>query len=185
MSWDKFEKLVSSVRQKIANVIQYRLKDPRVGFVTVTKIDLARDLKTCTVFYSVVGSEGERTRTKKALEDARGYIQTEVGKSLRTRTVPHLEFRYDDSMEKSERINKILREIRVDEAWDEAEDGSAPGEGLEEAPLDPPLEPPLDPPAQIGERVALAEQRIAARQVDLLQEFLPAGPHLCKRCPKR
>jgi ribosome-binding factor A len=146
MSWDRFEKLVTAVRQKVANVILYRLKDPRVGFVTVTKIDLARDLKTCTVFYSVVGTEGDKSRTAKALEDARGFIQTEVGRSMRTRTVPHIDFRYDDSMEKSERINRILRDIRVDEDWDEEEGGSLPGDALEEPSSESPHDPLQDSP---------------------------------------
>jgi len=119
MSWDKFEKLVSAVRQKVANVVLYRLKDPRIGFVTITKIDLARDLKTCTVFYSVLGSEADKAKTSKAFEDARGFIQAEVGKSMRTRTIPHFDFRYDDSMEKSERIFRILKDIREDDEGEE------------------------------------------------------------------
>lgn len=121
MSWDKFEKLVSTVRQKITNVVLYRLKDPRVGFVTITKVELARDLKTCSVYYSVIGSSSDRSKTAKALEDARGFIQTEVGKSLRTRTVPRIDFRYDDSIEKSNRIFRILRDIKGDDEGDEDE----------------------------------------------------------------
>jgi ribosome-binding factor A len=121
MSWDKFEKLVSTIRQKITNVVLYRLKDPRVGFITITKVELARDLKTCSVYYSVVGSNADRSKTSQALEDARGFIQAEVGKSLRTRTVPRIDFRYDDSMEKSDRIFRILRDIKGDEEGDEEE----------------------------------------------------------------
>ena len=116
MSWDRFEKLVSQVKQRITNVILFRLKDPRVGFVTVTKVDLARDLKTCTVHYSVLGPEGDRAKTGKALDDARGFIQTEIGKTLRTRTVPRILFRYDDTFEKTDRILKILKDIEPEDA---------------------------------------------------------------------
>jgi ribosome-binding factor A len=120
MSWDRFEKLVSQIKQRITNVILFRLKDPRVGFVTVTKVDLARDLKTCTVHYSVLGSEGDRAKTGKALEDARGFIQAEVGKTMRTRTVPRIVFRYDDTFEKTDRILKILKDIRPEDAGSDA-----------------------------------------------------------------
>lgn len=138
MSWDKFEKLVSLVKQKVATIVLYRLKDPRVGFVTVTKIVLTRDLKRCTVHYSVVGTSGEKSRTAKALEDARGFIQKEVGKTLRTRVVPRVEFLYDESMEKTSHIEDILKNIKREgggltkpsDPLDEA-DGDGPSRGEE------------------------------------------------------
>ena len=87
MSWDKFEKLVSLVKQKVATIVLFRLKDPRVGFVTVTKIVLTRDLKKCTVHYSVLGTSGEKSRTAKALEDADVRLQDHPGEGLQRRRV--------------------------------------------------------------------------------------------------
>jgi len=116
MTWDKFEKLVSLVQQKITTIILYRLKDPRIGFLTVTKVELSRDLKTCLVYYSVFGSEGDRSKTAQALKDARGHIQGEVGKTLRTRTVPRVQFRFDDTVEQAERIAKILNKIKSEKS---------------------------------------------------------------------
>ena len=69
----------------------YKLKDPRIGFVTITRVDLSRDLKLCKVFYTVYGPEADITKTTHALKDAQGYIQREVGKTLRTRTMPQIQ----------------------------------------------------------------------------------------------
>ncbi len=114
MGWDRFEKLVTLIKQRITTIILYRLKDPRLGFVTITGIELSRDLKTCKVKYSVIGEKGDQAKTARALQDASGYIQKEVGKTLRTRIVPRMEFVYDDSMEKTERILRAIKEARKD-----------------------------------------------------------------------
>ena len=114
MGWDRFEKLVALIKQRITTVILYRLKDPRLGFVTITGIELSRDLKTCKVSYSVVGEKGDQVKTARALHDASGFIQKEIGKTLRTRIVPRVEFAYDDSMEKTERILRAIKEARKD-----------------------------------------------------------------------
>lgn len=124
MSWDKFEKLVSKVKQKISTIVLYKLKDPRVGFVTITKVELARDLKTCTVFYSVLGSQTDQSKTHSALQDARGFIQGEIGKTLSTRTIPRVEFRYDESMAKADRIFRILKEVKSEFPDEEADAGT-------------------------------------------------------------
>ena len=111
MSWNKFDKLVSLVRERVTTVILYRMKDPRVGFVTVTKVELSRDLKILRVFYSVLGGRSERSRTAHALDDARGFVRTEVGRALHTRVVPEVQFHYDDSAERSARISSLLKDL--------------------------------------------------------------------------
>ncbi len=114
MNWDKFEKLVSLVREKLTTIILYRLKDPRIGFVTVTRVELSRDLKTCSVYYSVFGKEGEKSKTSHALEAAKGYIQSEIAKALRTKTVPQVRFIFDEGMDKADRVFRILKEIETE-----------------------------------------------------------------------
>lgn len=128
MGWDKFEKLVSLVREKVTNIILYRMKDPRIGFVTVTKVDLSRDLKSLRVYFSVLGDKGDRTKAEQALQNSRGFIRSEVAKALRTRTVPEVDFTYDESGERAGRILGILS--KLDLAKDE------PGEESV-TPLDP------------------------------------------------
>jgi ribosome-binding factor A len=111
MSWDKFEKLAELLKRRITDIVMYRLKDPRIGFVTITRIDLARDLKLCKVYYTVLGSKAEMTKTTCAFRDARGFIQKAVSKTLRTRTMPKLEFLLDDSIDGVERVNRIFNTL--------------------------------------------------------------------------
>ncbi len=112
MGWDKFEKLIELLKRRISQIVLYRMKDPRIGFITITKVDLSRDFKECKVFYTVLGTEGEMTRTAYALNDAKGYVQREVAKTLRTRTMPKIEFAKDESFERMARVNDILDTIR-------------------------------------------------------------------------
>ncbi len=135
MSWDKFEKLVSLVREKVTNIILYRMKDPRIGFITVTKVDLSRDLKSLRVYFSVLGDQADRSKATKALENSRGFVRSEVAKALRTRSVPEVEFEYDESGERATRILNIISELDVGE--------KEPAEGTEE-----PLAPQDDNPKE-------------------------------------
>jgi ribosome-binding factor A len=126
MAWNKFDKLVELVKRRITNVVLYKLKDPRLGFITITKVELTRDLKLCKVFYTVFGPKTDLTKTDCALRDARGFIQREVGKTLRTRTMPAMEFIIDPTMEKMERVQQILdvlkeEGLKTDEDPDEDE----------------------------------------------------------------
>jgi len=114
MGWDKFEKLVELIKRRISQIVLHRLNDPRIGFLTITRIKLARDLETCEVFYSVYGSEGDISKTTHALRQARGYIQREVAKTLRTRIMPKIVFRPEEALEGVNRINKIFDEINAE-----------------------------------------------------------------------
>lgn len=119
MGWDKFEKLVELVKRRITNIVLYTLKDPRMGFITITKIDLSRDLKDCKVFYTVFGTDAEKSKTTHALKDARGFIQREVGKTLRTRTIPHLQFYEDGSFDKLNRVQEIFQVLEEEKMENE------------------------------------------------------------------
>jgi len=122
MGWDKFEKLVELIKRRVAQVVLFRLKDPRIGFVTITKIDLSRDMKTMKVYYTVYGPKPDITKTGCALQDAKGFIQREVAKTLRTRTMPSIQFLPDASMEKLERVEQILKNLREEEQREDGED---------------------------------------------------------------
>jgi ribosome-binding factor A len=112
MAWDKFDKLIELVKRRISSIVLYKLKDPRIGFVTITKIDLSRDLKECKVFYTVYGTPGEISRTAHAMNDARGFIQREIAKTLRTRVIPKLVFIPDESIEGVERVERLLDDLK-------------------------------------------------------------------------
>ena len=94
----------------ISHVIQHQLKDPRVGLVTVLDVIPTEDLKEAKVYVSVFGSAGDRSKTEHALDGARVYIQSEVGKNLEARNTPILRFVFDDSAEKLSKIEGLIQQ---------------------------------------------------------------------------
>lgn len=91
------------------------LKDPRIGFVTVTGVDTTPDLRSAIVYFSVLGSEEEQAATGEALRSAATHVQTEVGHKVRLKYTPRLEFRVDESIEQGVRMSRLLRELGADE----------------------------------------------------------------------
>jgi ribosome-binding factor A len=87
------------------------LKDPRIGFVTVTGVRTNRDLSQATVFVSVLGSEQEQARTLEGLQSAHGVLQAQVGRELGTRRTPVLTFEYDPAIERGVRLTKMIDEL--------------------------------------------------------------------------
>jgi ribosome-binding factor A len=134
----KLEKLAKRIKERSSEILLHEMNDPRFGFVTVTRVKLSRDLKHCLVFYSVLGSEADRSKIAKALDHARGFIQKKVAAVLHTRSTPHLAFRYDESVEGSIRVSRLIDEITRERNDEEAErleqdePDAEPREGLED-----------------------------------------------------
>jgi ribosome-binding factor A len=108
MSGGRMRRVDEAMREVLSGAITSELKDPRVGFVTVTAVETAPDLRHARVFVSVLGTESERRRTMDALQHAHGYLQRRVAGELRLKHTPTLEFAYDDSAERSLRIAELL-----------------------------------------------------------------------------
>ena len=108
MTGDRMRRVDEAMREVLSGAITSELKDPRVGFVTVTAVETAPDLRHARVFVSVLGTESERRRTLDALRHAHGYLQRKVAGELRLKHTPTLEFAYDDSAERSLRIAALL-----------------------------------------------------------------------------
>ena len=87
------------------------LKDPRIGFVTVTGVRTTRDISQATVFVSVLGTEDEQTRTLEGLQSAHGILQSQVARELGTRRTPVLTFEYDPAIERGVRLTKMIDEL--------------------------------------------------------------------------
>jgi len=96
---------------EVADIIQNRLKDPRIGFVTVTDVRLSEDLKNGSVYVSVLDRSAHE-ETLKVINASAGFIRTELGHRVRLRFVPKLVFLYDELAESGERIDALLREIK-------------------------------------------------------------------------
>ena len=92
-------------------MIQFELKDPRIGFVTVTGVELTSDIQHAKIYYTVMGEEASRGQTARGLEKALPFLRRELGRRLHLRTVPELSFHYDQSIEYGNRIESLLKEI--------------------------------------------------------------------------
>jgi ribosome-binding factor A len=93
-----------------------RLKDPRVGFVTVTAVRVTPDLRTARVYYTVLGEEAERKATAAGLRSAAGHLRQVLGNQVRLKFLPDLLFEEDDTEDRAERVEELLRRIREDDA---------------------------------------------------------------------
>ncbi len=125
MTFKRSEKVAEAVHEIISELLVKGLKDPRIGFVTLTGVNLTDDLRLATVYFSVVGSEEEKKDTEKGLNSAKGYIRKEMGRNLRLRYVPDIIFKYDDSLAYGNRIDNILHdlhELNIDKGTDDTED---------------------------------------------------------------
>lgn len=103
------------IKKELSQILQTELKDPRIGFVTITGVDVTGDLSQAKVFLSVMGSEQQREDTLKALARAKGFIRTEIGKRIRLRTVPELIFQIDTSIEYGSRIQELIHKIHEED----------------------------------------------------------------------
>jgi len=103
------------LRAEISRAVQRVVKDPRIFGVTVTDVQLSSDLRYARVYYSVIGDDQRRADAQEGLQSARGLIRREVGRNLRLRYVPDIEFFLDDSLRNAEHIESLLRRIRDSE----------------------------------------------------------------------
>jgi ribosome-binding factor A len=98
------------VREVLGAAIATELKDPRIGFVTVTDVDTSPDLRASRVYVSVLGSEEERERTLAGLRSSHGVLQAAINRELRLKRTPTLSFHYDESIERGDRISRLLED---------------------------------------------------------------------------
>lgn len=99
------------IKKEISLLIQTELKDPRIGFITVTGVDLTNDLSQAKIYLSVLGDDEQKNNSLKALHKANGFMRSELGKRIKFRHVPELIFKIDESIEYGSRIEKLLTEI--------------------------------------------------------------------------
>ena len=110
MSGGRMRRVDEAMREVLSGAITQGLKDPRVGFVTVTAVETSPDLRHARVFVSVLGEDPQRDRTLAGLRSAHGFLQRRVASELTLKHTPTLEFLYDDSVDRSLRIQELLEE---------------------------------------------------------------------------
>ena len=116
MTNPRVRKIADRIQVIVAEMLERRIKDPRLGFVTVTDVRVTGDTQHASVFYTVFGEETDLAASAAALESAKGLIRSEVGKQLGTRHVPTLEFIHDALPENARHLEELLAQVRESDA---------------------------------------------------------------------
>ncbi len=120
----RIERVNQTVKKELSDIVQTEVRDPRLGFVTITRVEVSKDLQHAKVFFTVLGQESQIKETQKGLSRASGYIRRLVGQRVRLRYIPQLNFIFDQSLEDRLRLEKVMQDIRQHQD----EGGSSKGE---------------------------------------------------------
>ncbi|WP_075617564.1 30S ribosome-binding factor RbfA [Paenisporosarcina indica] len=112
---NRSNRVAEQMKKELGEIIRRRLKDPRIGFVTVTDVEVTGDLQQATVYITVLGNDKNRVETLKGLAKAKGFIRTEIGQRIRLRRTPELNFEFDESSVYGNKIDNLLRQIEKTE----------------------------------------------------------------------
>jgi ribosome-binding factor A len=121
MEGKRSEKVADLIHQEISEMLIKTVKDPRIGFVTITRVAVTEDCRSAKVYFSVAGTQEERERSMKGLNSARGYVRKELGRRIRLRYTPEIVFKFDPSIEYAIHIGEVLRHLNGEEKRDEDE----------------------------------------------------------------
>lgn len=114
MSGRRVERVEQLMQEELSQVLQHELKDPRIGFITVTRVKVSADLGHARAFISVMGDADAKEKTMSGLKSAAGFIQRVLGSRIKMRSVPRIEFYLDDSVDQGFRIDEILNKIEAE-----------------------------------------------------------------------
>ncbi|PKM83587.1 MAG: ribosome-binding factor A [Firmicutes bacterium HGW-Firmicutes-13] len=116
-------RVAEQIKKGVSQILQSEIKDPRfTGFLSVTEVDVSRDLNYARIYVSIYGTDIEKSLTLKALESALGFIRSEIGKRVRLRHVPEISFHLDKSLEYGAHISEILKDLKEKESRGEESD---------------------------------------------------------------
>jgi ribosome-binding factor A len=120
------DRVAEAIREEVAMFLAEDAKDPRiVGLVTVTGVDVTRDLRHAKVFVSVMGSDTERRATLDGLDSVAGHLRSRIGRALRLRVAPEIAFRLDESVSRAARIEELLEQLKADRAPSDSQAAAA------------------------------------------------------------
>ena len=125
------------LRAEISDLIARQVHDPGIGFLTITQVTVSPDLQVARVYYTTLGDERARRDTAKALGRATPFLRRQIGSRLRLKRVPSLEFFFDESIERGDRIERILNELSADRAEPDGEAAPPAADSrMDEPPVD-------------------------------------------------
>ena len=109
------ERVAQMVQHLLGELFARGMRDPRIGFVTITGVKMSPDLREARVYWAVHGDPEQRKHTAKGLENARGFLRREIGQHLKLRVTPEIRFAYDEAIDRGERIEQLIREVHDQE----------------------------------------------------------------------
>jgi len=112
--------VAGQIKAEASEVIRSKMSDPRIGFVTITDVEMSDDLRYAKIFFSVLGDKSKLKETLKVLRGAKAYIQSEVAARIRIRFMPEINFYVDESLAYGARIQELLNTVEEDLAGDDA-----------------------------------------------------------------
>ncbi len=104
-------KVADLIQKEVSQMLLRSIKDPRIGFVTITKVTVSEDCRFARVYFSVAGTLAERESSEKGLNSAKGYVRKELGRRLRLRYTPEIVFQFDPSIEYAIHMEEVIRDI--------------------------------------------------------------------------
>lgn len=126
MSRMRPERVQEAIRQEISMIVMGQIKDPRIGFITITKVDLTKDLRYARIYFSVLGKNADKNKALKGLNSAKGYIKGLIAEKIKLRYMPEISFVIDNTLEHTQHIYEILNKIeKPKEETDDGEDSTS------------------------------------------------------------
>jgi ribosome-binding factor A len=122
MDYRRSDKVGVVIKEEISRMLIREIKDPRIGFVTITRAKASKDLRFVKVYFSVLGDQSAREDSLRGLNSAVGFMRRELGRRLRLRYVPDIVFSFDPSLEHMSRLAELIQEIHEDEKPEDAKD---------------------------------------------------------------
>ena len=112
------ERVGQEIQAAVADMlVRGKLRDPRIGYITITGVKVAPDLRHARVFYSMIGTAEEKANTQAGLEATAGFVRREVSARVQLRVSPEIQFAFDESLETGDRIERLLKEVKDKEGW--------------------------------------------------------------------
>jgi ribosome-binding factor A len=112
------ERVGQEIQAAVADMLtRGDLHDPRIGYITITGVKVSPDLRVARIYYSMIGTDDEKARTKEGLEAAKGYVRREVTSRVKLRVSPEVFFTFDGSLEEGDKIERLIKEVKAKEGW--------------------------------------------------------------------
>ena len=124
MEGKRSEKVADLIQKEISQMLVKSIKDPRIGFVTITKVTVSEDCRFAKIYFSVAGTEAERENSMRGLDSAKGYVRKELGQRIRLRYTPEIMFQFDPSIEYAIYMEELIQSLHQEKESKEDEEGN-------------------------------------------------------------